>query len=57
MVLDLRDTLSDTSSTAQSVDNKDSLCDIAKHAREEGLEDFADALSFAQRGWTTRPVF
>jgi len=49
MVRDFRDTLSDTSSTAQSVDNKDSLCDIAKHAREEGLEDFVDALSFAQR--------
>ncbi len=49
MVRDFRVTLPDSSPTAQSIDNEDSLCEIAEHAREEGLDDFADALSFAQK--------
>ena len=48
LVREVREALNESTPTAQSIDRKAPLSEIAKCAREEGLEDFAQALHFAE---------
>lgn len=48
LLKDFRKTLSNSSKTAISMDNREDWGQIAQHAREEGLHDLAEILSLAE---------
>ena len=45
---EVRESLNDSTPTAQSIDREAPQSEISKCAREEGLEDFSQALHFAE---------
>ena len=48
LVGEMRKSLDDSSKTAQAIDQELPLDEIAKRAKEDGLEDFAHALRFSE---------
>lgn len=48
MVRDVRQSIDGTSQTAKCIDRKEPISEIAKCAQKDGLNDFAEALRFAE---------